>query len=485
MQPDPTTGLSQRDSRLLLLLVFFSGFANLAAEIIGPRLFASLFGSTTIIWAVMISVTLGGLAIGYAFGGRFSAVQARAALPVLLVVNALWLLLVSWIVWRLPATIAAFGIRVDLTVIILTVMAAFLIPSILFGMISPLAIALLSVGRSPEGISRIVGNVFGLSTIGSVLGALAAAFLFIPWIGLTTSLQIFAAGLIAFAGYFWLLPGRWRVGAAMALVVLIPQPDYHWQQNADQILLAQREGYYQTMRVYEDLGENFIQMFLGPTFHSRVDKITGDPLFSYADMLLERIGDVDGKDAVIIGGAGHALAHWLERWGAMVTEVEIDPFVIELSDEFFGPIAGETVIEDGRIYLQRLADASVDLVLVDAFDGAGNVPPQLTTLEFFADVQRVLRPEGRMLYNFIGTPAGPRSGSFWAMAATLNAAFTDAGASVTTGDTSTNIILIGSPSPLTDVAHEDLPDGGFILTDDRNPMEWFLSQARDFFYFRY
>ena len=468
----------------LLALVFFSGFANLATEIIGPRLFASLFGTTTIIWAVIISVTLGGLAWGYAMGGRIPRERAPAILPLILIANAVWLLLVSWIVWLLPASIAAANVRVDLTVIVITVLAAFLVPSLLFGMVSPVAITLFSFGRTAEAMSRVAGNVFALSTIGSVLGALAAAFVFIPYVGLSTSLQLFAAGLLGFAAWVWVGPGRWRIGAVMVLVFVLPQPDYHWQQDDDLRLLAQREGLYQTIRVYTD-DETFVQMHLGPTFHSRVDLETGEPLFSYAEKMLQRAGDVAGKRAVVIGGAGHGLSHWLENRGAQVIEVEIDPFVVQLSDAYFGPIEGEVIIEDGRIYLARLPDNSVDLVLVDAFDGAGNVPPQLTTLEFFEDVERVLTPQGRMLYNFIGTPEGSRSGAFEAMSATLQAAFPGAGASNYEGTESQNIILIGSPAPLNDIPHVDLPAGGTIITDNHNPIDLLLSMARSFIYFRY
>jgi hypothetical protein len=124
-------------------------------------------------------------------------------------------------------------------------------------------------------------------------------------------------------------------------------------------------------------------------------------------------------------------------------------------------------------------------VLVDAFDGAANVPPHLATLEFFEAVERVLRPDGRMLYNFVGTPEGPRSAAFQAMAATLNAAFGAAGSSPASGTHSQNIILAGAPTSLSTVAHVDLPPGSLVLTDNRNPLDLLLSQARDFIYFRY
>src|SRR5690606_13986606 len=149
----------------------------------------------TIIWAVMISVTLLGLAAGYALGGYVSRARVMRVLPAILMFNAAWLVVVSWFVRQLPATFARADMAVNLTVILFTIGAAFFVPSVLFGMLSPLAITLLTADQPPEITSRIVGHVYALSTAGSVLGALCAAFLFIPWVGLATSLQVFALAL--------------------------------------------------------------------------------------------------------------------------------------------------------------------------------------------------------------------------------------------------------------------------------------------------
>jgi len=482
--------LQRLQNPLLYVLVFFSGFANLATEIIGPRLFSSMFGTTTSVWAIMISVTLVGLAVGYALGGRISLNNIRTMLPAILLANAVWLMLVSWLVWEVPASAVSGGAAPDTSLILTTAMSAFFVPSVLFGMLSPISITLLGEHRPPEAVSQIVGNIYAISTVGSVAGALAAAFYLIPWVGLSASLRIFAVGLTLFAVYFWYITRDGRQGLpitpalVMGFVLIFPQPDFQWETDDNLTLLAQREGYYQTIRVYSD-EETFVQMHLGPSFHSRMDLQTGEPTFSYAETMLDYIGDdLNGADVLIIGGAGHSLARALEAQGANVTEVEIDPFVVELSDEYFGAIEGEVVIADGRIFIDTADPATYDLILIDAFDGAANVPPHLTTREFFEATRKALRTDGRMMYNFIGTPEGERNRSYTAISATLNAAFDYAGASVVTGEISVNIILVASQSPLDDLGVFAIPDDGIVLTDDNNPMEIFLREARDFTYFR-
>ncbi len=459
---------------LIYLFVFFSGFALLATEIIGPRLFSSLFGDTTVTWAIIISVTLLGISLGYYLGGRIAWPNLRRTMFVVLLVNAVWLLAISWIVWQLPAQLGAGGYQA----VLITAAAAFVLPAMLFSTASPVAISILTRGRPVEEAPRIVGNVLAVGTIGSVSGALAAAFYLIPWVGLSLSLQLFAVGLALFALYF--APRRLALATLplAAASLLVPQPSFQWSAGVQGTrLLAQQEGYYQTIRVYSD-EQTFVRMHLGPTYESEMSLLTGEPNFGYARMMVELAGDVAGKQVLVIGGAGHSQARALEARGARVTEVEIDPFVIALSDRYFGPIEGQVVAQDGRAFVAQAQPGRYDLMLIDAYNGPASVPPQLTTVEFFEAAARALKPDGRLLYNFIGSPSGPRSASFQALAATISAVFADTRASATQGQGLQNIIFMASQMEMADSNFAQAPTDGVLLTDNRNPIEIFLEEAR-------
>jgi spermidine synthase len=58
---------------------------------------------------------------------------------------------------------------------------------------------------------------------------------------------------------------------------------------------------------------------------------------------------------------------------------------------------------DGLTGMAQLGDASADLVVLDAY-ADGRVPAELTTLQFFADVSRVLRADGLLLVNVVDEP---------------------------------------------------------------------------------
>lgn len=469
---------TQKGFRLFIYaLVFFAGFANLATEIIGPRLVASLFGSTTIIWAIIISVTLVGISIGYFIGGRVPHASILRVLPIILIGNAIWLLLISWLIWRLPPDFTA----VSYLAIGLTALVAFLPPALLFSMVSPLAIGLMSLNRPAQAITRDVGNIYALGTLGSVLGALVAAFWLIPWVGLTASLRLFSLAAVLFA-IFLLNPRlRWLGLVLLVAAWFAPAPHLRLPHTENAVLLAEREGYYQTIRVYRD--DFAISMDLGPTFQTAMRLSDGEPLYDYAADMIALAGEVRGKEILIIGGAGHTQARALERRGAKVTEVEIDPFVVELSDRYFGPMAGEVVINDGRAYLEANSQQRFDVIFVDAFDGLASAPVQLTTREFFLAAQRALKPHGRLIYNFIGVPEGERSNSFRALAATMASVFPEVRASKVRGHHLTNILLVAAQQSLSDLPYPLAPRQGVILTDDLNPIEIFYEQARAGEYF--
>lgn len=472
-KPEPSIITRERKTQIILLFVFFSGFLNLATEIIAPRMFASMFGPTTILWAIMISVTLVGLSIGYFIGGQIPLRIARLMLPTILIINGALLLAASWLTWELPTMLSPM----DVNTLILMAVITFFVPSLLFGMDSQLAITLLAEGKTSGQIAQIVGSVYALSTIGAVVGAILAALFFIPIIGFSTSLKIFAVVMAAFALYF--APGRLRLVAGLALIIgiFVPQPDWRWS-DGNLTLLTQREGYYQTIRVYTD-NTTFVRFHLGPTYESEMDINTNEPRFGYARSMVELVGDAAGKNILVIGGAGHSMARALEARGATLTEVEIDPVVVEVSDEFFGQLNGEVIVQDGRAYVEQAESGIYDYVLIDAFDGPASVPAQLTTLEFFQAVARVLKPDGRMIMNFIGSTSGPRSNSFFAVAASVAGAFTDARYSG-----GGNILLVGSQSPMIDLNFPPMPATGAPLTDDLNPIEIYLEEARSGFNMR-
>jgi len=117
----------------------------------------------------------------------------------------------------------------------------------------------------------------------------------------------------------------------------------------------------------------------------------------------------DGRLRVThVGGAGLTLARWLHatRSGSPQVVLEPDAALTEAVRRELPLPRGHRIRVrpvpgvDGVV---ALADGSADLVVLDAYAG-GRVPPSLTTVEWFAQVARVLAPGGLLLANVADEP---------------------------------------------------------------------------------
>ncbi len=448
-----------------LALAFYSGVASVALEVNASRMLASYFGPTTGLWAAVLSVSLGGLAMGYNLGGVIALPALGRILPFVVGANAVWLVGATWVISLLePSSGISFG------AVAMIALIAFGPPFVLFGMESQILVGALWRERGTGSMSAAAASVFAVSSVGGIIGALLGLAYLIPLLGMSGMIRLFVAG------YLVVLAAAWRplrpLSIVLALLVaIVPLPDWRWRGQPGR-LVAQEEGRFQTIRVYTD-DASYLRFHLGPTYESEVTLNTGEPRFGYATTILGLAGDVSGKRALVIGGAGHALARALEVRGATVTEVELDPIVRDVSDEVFRPIDGETVIDDGRRFVTAAPSDTYDVIIVDAFAGPRYVPPHLTTVEFFDQINRVLTPEGSMYLNMISAVEGPGSGPFQALSSATATAFPVSGYARSGG----NIVVVGSRS--------DLPDGVVPAgvsrtpnTDDKNPMDVLLEFAR-------
>ena len=134
--------------------------------------------------------------------------------------------------------------------------------------------------------------------------------------------------------------------------------------------------------------------------------------FSY----VRRIGDVldlvrpprQPVEVLHIGGGGFTLPRYVAATRPRSRQVvyEYDPGLVQVAREHLGlrPLPGLKVrVGDARERLAERSSASADVVVGDAFSGV-LVPPHLATLEFAAEVRRLLRPEGVYVLNVIDCP---------------------------------------------------------------------------------
>lgn len=153
-----------------------------------------------------------------------------------------------------------------------------------------------------------------------------------------------------------------------------------------------------------------------------------------------------------LGAAGCTMARYVQavRPGSHQLAIELDSTLAELVRTWFDlPRAPLLRLRtgDARAELARLPSASADVIIRDVFAGAAT-PANVTTLEFTADVARVLRPGGLYLANCADRPPLDRAR---AEVATLRAAFADVAAIAEPGQLRGrrygNLVLAGTDRP--------------------------------------
>ncbi len=191
--------------RSMYLHALVLGFVLMGFEMLGSRYLNPYFGGGIGTWASLISTVLAALMVGYLAGGHLVDRHPSARVcGVLVLASGVYLLVVPRV---------ADGV-IELTMrrcgdgaagVLAAAMLLFFVPSALLGTFSPFGVRLLLT--SPERGGRVAGWVYGVSTIGNILGTLVTAFVLIPSIGVRAITQIFGLVVLA-SGAVLVLGGR-------------------------------------------------------------------------------------------------------------------------------------------------------------------------------------------------------------------------------------------------------------------------------------
>jgi len=482
---------------LLAALVFLTGGVILVLEIVGARLISPVYGSSLNVWSSLITVTLLALAIGYETGGRLAdRFPSHDTLQRLLGVAGVFILVVPSLRQPVLRATAPLGLQAGALVASAILL---MVPLVLLSA-AGLVVARAAT-RSLERLGRGVGRVSFYSTLGSVAGALATGFFLIP--RFPVSRIFYGAGVAVIAGMALVALDRRRTGTAsvqafaavVAGAVLFTSPE-PLKRHA----IFQTQTFYGEIEVLESYPVRYLM--LDGIHQSIWDAQKAENAGTYIHALEYGALASGGDRALVIGVGAGALPVILERhYGMVADSVDINARVVETAREYFGfATKGRTYVEDGRTFIQRAADASYDLVVLDTFNGDA-IPYHLLTKEFFAQVARVLRPSGVVAVNAVGLSHGKGglSGDARAVAATLRTALPRVRAfglmapdEAVRDPALENVVFFasraeigaGAPSTWREAARhvlgpmakqeiaEGAMDGGLVLTDDYNPIDF-------------
>lgn len=424
---------------MLRFIVFGCGAALMGLEMVAARVLAPYLGNSIYVWGAVISVVMIALSIGYALGGQladhFGA--ARSLPPVIAaagLVTAAGPLLSQWV---LPSA-ADLGPRLGS---LAAATAIYFVPALLLAMVSPLGVRLAASGGMAR-LGRSTGNLYAVSTAGSIVGTLATSFWLIPMLSLEplvvwTGLVLIGIALLALT----LRPEQPAEGTAehharlaravapatIALCVaatalggfvlwrVAPAPAVN--EQGETVLFRQDTQYH---RITVTEGDSARHLRFDRSHQSAIS--LDDPYESrirYPDyMHLALTLKPDAERVLVLGLGGGAITKrfWRDYPGVSVDSVEIDPVVVDVARKYFWLPEDErsrVFVEDARRYVQTTGE-TYDIVIVDAYYSDA-LPFHLTTEEFLREVKAVMSPDGVIAYNVISAPEGDASKLFRSM----------------------------------------------------------------------
>lgn len=447
-------------NRVAMALVFGTSFCVLVLEILAGRLLAPLIGVSLETFTGIIGTVLAGIAVGNAAGGRLAdRGDPRALLGPTVVLAGL----LSWLAPVVVTGLGPVGRSDPVTIVFLTVVT-FFAPAAVLSATTPM-VAKLRL-RDLGSTGTVVGSLSAAGTVGALAGTFLTGFVLVAafptrriifaiglllvvvgvvltgWsrvrANLTSAVLIGPVGLAALA-----LPGPCDVETAYACVEIVP--DGRRPTGRSLVLNGLRNSYVDLADpTYLDF--RYMRLFAAVT-----ETLPDGPL-----------------DGLHVGGAGLTYPRYVRalRPGSRATVLEIDEELIDVAgrDLGFRPTPDvEVLVGDARLTISELADDGYDLIVGDAFSGM-TVPWHLTTEEFVAEVDRVLRPDGVVVLNLID---GGDADFARAQLATYRTRFEHVGVIVPpeglTGDRPRNLVAVASHGPLSTVAPD--PDDGRLLSE--------------------
>lgn len=446
--------------RLVLATVFLSGVSSIGIEITASRLVAPYFGDSTLVWANIIGSTLAFLSLGYWLGGKVADRRPSAPLLFLIVGVAAAFAGIIPLLARpvLDLSLSAFD---DVSVgafygSLLGTLVIIGVPITLLGFVSPYAIRLLVNDLARSG--KTAGNLYAVSTLGSIAGSFLPVLLLIPTLGTRRTFLVLALLLLMPSLIALVALRRFRPASVVAVltVVMLISGQLAESRNVRAAefgsLLYETESEFNYIQVVQDDGTVSLILNEGHAVHSVYNPdqlLTGGPwdYFMVAPLLGGATGPPRLQNAMLIGLAGGTIARQLTAaYGPIpIDGVEIDPEIARIGEEYFhmsDEAPGLDVhIADGRYYL-RANDEAYDLIGVDAYHQP-YIPFQLTTTEFFGEIADHLTGNGVAAINVGRTATDYRLVD--AIASTMNDVFPY----VYAIDTARydNTLLVGSMSP--------------------------------------
>lgn len=395
------------------MTAFFCGMSIMAVELSATRLLAPYFGTSMIVWTIVIGLIMISLSLGNVLGGRaadkykngdklFSFIWIASIWIAIIPLVGKYIIVLSVVVlmWILPNNLLVAGS-------IFSCLVVFSFPLVILGMASPY---LVKLGvNDMENNGRTTGEIYAISTIGSIIGTFIPTFVTIPTIGTSKTFLVFALIINLLCLYYFVTKRTRLVRSAVsavliACVMFTPLNNSYafWKKS-----VLEDESLYNYLQVSEDSESVILSTnvaFGVQSLYKKDHKLSGY-YYEYGLMapLFMKSADFQKRQNVLILGLGTGTYAKLCKSyfpNSSIDGVEIDQKIVDLSKKYFDLTDQEAniFVNDGRTFLMGKDVKKYDLIMVDAYHDI-TIPFHMSTKEFFSQVNDHLNKNGILLMN--------------------------------------------------------------------------------------
>ncbi|MBU4486205.1 MAG: fused MFS/spermidine synthase, partial [Candidatus Delongbacteria bacterium] len=350
-----------------------------------------------------------------------------------------------------------------------------------------------------------IGNLYAISTIGSVAGTFLSGFYLIPHFGTNRLLIILSVTLIAVS--LSLCANKFiRVRSVLFIFIIVS-----WIVPGRFNYPIEKKGFLDIDTAYNRIWiyDGYVMETKEPILIFSISNVGSSAMFLNKDGFvyeytkyfhLAKHFNPDFKTALMIGGAGYSYPKdFLKKYPeATIDVVEIDPMVTELAKKYFRLKENPRLTvyhEDGRVYLNK-TKKKYDIIFGDTTDSHYSLPYQLTTKEAIQKKYDILNENGTVILNTISSIKGENSRFLRAEYATYKSIFPQVYlfpvSYPNNVDEVQNIMLIALKSKekqtfsdtdpelngyLQNLWEEEIETDMPVLTDDYAPVDYYMSKT--------
>lgn len=499
--------------RKLYSIVFLTGAIVMMIELVGSRILAPTLGTSIYVWTSLIGIILGSMSLGYYLGGKLSDKNPNMkTFSNLILASGFFVFLVIIIKEEILNLSSYFGVRIGAVFAAISLFAA---PSVLLGAISPYSVRIAL--KNIETSGNTVGNLYAVSTFGSIVGTFVAGFYFIPNFGSTNILYALAICLMLISILAYREKERIiKISASMFIasgISLVAQA-----KDAGNYIID-TDSEYNHIRVYDakdEFGKDIRIMSIENFYDSGIYLESDEFLFEYPKYF--RLSDIfkqDTKSVAVFGGAAYTIPMDILRRKKEVTVdvVEIDKKTTEIAKNYFNLDLSNNrlsvIHEDARTFLNAknkgIKNEYYDVVYNDAFSSTCTMPFHLTTIEAIRNIHEILADDGIYIVNLISPIKGDKAKFFRAEYKTIKNVFENAYVFATKSnkhedaEINQNLVVIATKRPVyvknmlsensgneygkmlaNEWTEKIDTDNDIVLTDDYAPVDHYTSTLCQF-----